>query len=113
MVTQKQNPNPLAVTVITPSKQRDKSALLLLVSIILLSGFFSFLNLSEFWTVGVFKQTGGYPFGGDGPTPWYYQSAELYATVNLVFGATFLFTIVIGVWSFLEIRKTPLWSHLV
>lgn len=48
------------------------------------------MNLYEFVSVGVQKQTGGYPFGSEGPVPWYYKTAELYAHVCLVWGLGFL-----------------------
>jgi hypothetical protein len=56
----------------------------------LLSGLMPFMNLDEFVTVGLLKQTTDYPFGGEGSVPWYYKTADLYAKVNLVFGLAFL-----------------------
>lgn len=88
--------------------QRDKSAWLLLIATLLLTGLFAFVNLSEFVTVGVLKQKSGYPFGGEGPTPWFYKSAKLYATVNLVFGLLFLLPLATGVWSFIRVKKNVL-----
>jgi hypothetical protein len=88
--------------------QREKNVWLLFIATLILSGLFAFANLSEFVTVCVLKQTGGYPFGGEGPTPWYYKSAELYASVNLTFGVLFLFTFSIGAWSFLKVRRNTL-----
>ena len=88
--------------------QRDKSAWLILVATLLLTGLFAFINLSEFVTVGVLKQTSGYPFGGEGPTPWFYKSAKLYAAVNFVFGLLFLLSLATGVWSFIRGKKNVL-----
>jgi hypothetical protein len=87
---------------------REKSTWLLFIATVLLSGVFAFVNLSEFVTVGVLKQTSSYPFGGEGPMPWYYKSAQLYATVNLVFGVLFLLTFLIGTWSFMKVQKRVL-----
>jgi glycopeptide antibiotics resistance protein len=92
----------------TLNVQRDKSAWLLFIATLILAGLFAFVNLSEFVTVGVLKQTSGYPFGGEGPTPWFYKSAQLYATVNLVFGLLFLLPLATGVWSFLRFKKKVL-----
>ena len=89
----------------TQNIQRDKSAWLLFITTLLLSGLFAFVNLSEFVTIGVLKQTSGYPFGGEGPTPWFYKSAKLYAAVNLVFGSLFLLSLATGVWSFIRAKK--------
>jgi hypothetical protein len=86
--------------------QRDKSAWLLFIATLLLAGLFAFVNLSEFVAVGVLKQVSGYPFGGEGPTPWFYKSAKLYATVNLVFGLLFLLSLAISIWSIIRIKKT-------
>ncbi|RYF83238.1 MAG: hypothetical protein EON98_10525 [Chitinophagaceae bacterium] len=88
--------------------QRDKSAWLLFIATLLMTGLFAFINLSEFVTVGVLKQTSGYPFGGEGPTPWFYKSAQLYATVNLVFGLLYLLSLAIGVWAFIRVKKNVL-----
>ena len=88
--------------------QRDKSAWLLFIATLLLTGLFAFVNLSEFVAVGVLSQTSGYPFGGEGPTPWFYRSAQLYATVNLIFGLLFLLSLATGVWSFIRVKKNVL-----
>lgn len=91
-----------------PGNNRAKRLWLLFLSTLLLSGLFTFANLSEFVTVGIFKQTSGYPFGGEGPTPWYYKSAQLYATFNLIFGLFFLLTFSTVTWSFIKGRKKVL-----
>ena len=88
--------------------QRDKSAWLLFIATLLLTGLFAFINLSEFITVGVLKQTSGYSFGGESPTPWFYRSAQLYTTVSLVFGILFLLALATGVWSFIRVKKNVL-----
>lgn len=88
--------------------QRNKSTWLLFIATLLLTGLFAFVNLSEFVIVGVLKETSGYPFGGEGSTPWFYKSAQLYATVNLVFGLLFLLSLATGVWSFIRIKKNIL-----
>lgn len=88
--------------------RRDKSAWLLFIATLLLAGLFAFVNLSEFVAVGVLKQTNGYPFGREGPTPWFYKSAKLYATVNLVFGLLFLLSLAIGIWSIIRVKKNLL-----
>jgi hypothetical protein len=89
----------------TLSNQRERSAFLLFIATVLLSSLFSIANLSEFVTVGVLKQSSGYPFGGEGPTPWYYKSAQLYSMVNLIFGVLFLLTFLTGIWSFIKVQK--------
>jgi hypothetical protein len=88
--------------------QRDKSTWLLFIVTVLLSGLFAFANLSEFVTVGILKQTSGYPFGGEGPTPWFYKSAQLYATVNLITGLLFILTLFTGTWSFIKVQRRVL-----
>jgi hypothetical protein len=88
--------------------KRVRSTWVLFIATILLSGLFAFANLSEFVTVGVLKKTSGYPFGGEGPTPWFYESAQLYATVNLIFGVLFLISFSVGTWSFVRLHRKAL-----
>lgn len=66
---------------------------------ILLSGFFAFVGLSEFYTIGIMKQTEFYPFGGEGPVPYYYRTAELYSYVNLTYGIAFGVLLGITIWN--------------
>lgn len=63
----------------------------------LLSGLMSYLCLQEFVTIGIFKETSGYPFGGEGPVPWYYKTAELYSKVCLTSGLGYLFAFIAGI----------------
>lgn len=93
--------------------QRDKSVWLLFVVTVLLSGLFAFINLSEFITVGILQQTSGYPFGGEGPTPWYYKTPQLYATVNLIFGVLFFSAFAFGCWTFIKVKKAPLFATFI
>ena len=93
--------------------QRDKSIWLLFLVTVLLSGLFAFINLSEFLTVGVLLQTGGYPFGGEGPTPWYYKTPQLYATVNLIFGLLFFSALAFSCWAFAKVKKTLLFIMFI
>ena len=74
----------------------------MVITTVLLSAIFSFLNLYEFVVVGILKQTEAYPFGGEGPTPWYYESAALYATVTCVLGIAFLLLLVTGLVVFIK-----------
>ena len=60
---------------------------------IILCGLLALVNLGEFYTVGILKNTDGYPFGGEGPTPFYYKTAKLYSTVNLIWGLIFFTTL--------------------
>jgi len=93
--------------------QRDKTVWLLFLVTVLLSGLFAFITLSEFLTVGVLQQTSGYPFGREGPTPWYYKTPQLYAIVNLVFGLMFFLALAFSCWTFSKVKKIPLFVTLV
>ena len=76
----------------------------------ILSGLFTFLNLSEFYLIGILYKTEGYPFGGEGPTPYYYRSAGLYSTVSLIWGLLFLATFLLVLRSiFYGHRKNIFW----
>lgn len=79
----------------------------------LLSGLMTFMNLEEFVTIGLLKQTGNYPFGGEGPVPWYYETADLYAKVNLAFGLGFLTAFISGIWATFKRKKTGLFIALL
>ena len=74
----------------------------------LLSGLFVYLNLSEFIQVGVLNNTEGYPFGGEGPTPWHYKTKELYSTVTFFFSLLFSTALFFTLWTFIKNKKTGL-----
>jgi len=78
---------------------------------VLLAGFMTFINLSEAYNIGILDQTGGYPFGGEGPTPYYYETAGLYAKVNLIWGLLFLGTLTYGIGTvFKGQRERTMWT---
>ncbi|SFS81967.1 hypothetical protein [Lutibacter maritimus] len=66
---------------------------------ILLSGIFSFIGFSEFYNVRIKKEIEFYPFGGEGPVPYFYKTAELYSNVNLTWGIIFLCVFSLGIWN--------------
>lgn len=79
----------------TTNKTENNTTQLLVGALgLLTSGLFSFLTLSEFYSIKILKETSEYPFGGEGPTPYYYKSADLYAIVNLIWGLVFLLTLI-------------------
>jgi hypothetical protein len=45
------------------------------------------------------KQTEFYPFGGEGPVPYYYRTAELYSYVNLTYGIVFGILLGTAIWN--------------
>jgi hypothetical protein len=61
------------------------------------------VNLWELYRVGVIGDRAGYPFGGEGPVPYFYKTPELYSRVSAIFA---------GIWlclSFLSIRNQGRW----
>ena len=66
---------------------------------ILLSGVLTLIHLFEFYTVAIRKETEFYPFGGEGPVPYYYRTAELYSIVNLTYGLIFGFLFSVAIWN--------------
>ncbi len=76
---------------------------------ILLNGLFSSIGLSEFYNVGIKKETENYPFGGEGPTPFFYETAELYANVNLAHGLVFGILLGLGIWNLTKGKPNVLW----
>ena len=103
----------LAVTMTILTIQRNISVWLLFLVTVLISGLFTFINVSEFVSVGILQQTKGYPFGGEGPAPWFYKTPQLYATVNLVFGLLFFSTLAFSCWTFIKVKKSPLFVALL
>ena len=77
----------------------------LLILPFLIGLFMTIVNLSEWYRIGILKRTEGYPFGGEGPVPYFYKTPGLYALVNGVFGFVFLFLTLIVVWSFFGERR--------
>jgi hypothetical protein len=57
------------------------------------------MGLSEYYIVAIKKETELYPFGGEGPVPYFYKTAELYANVCLIYGLIFLALILFGIWN--------------
>lgn len=57
------------------------------------------MAISEYYIVAIKKETELYPFGGEGPVPYFYKSAELYAQVNLIYGIVFTIIILFGLWN--------------
>lgn len=61
----------------------------------LITGGMTYLYASEYVVIGILKQTNNYPFGDEGPAPWHYKTADLYANVTLVCGSVFLLLLVL------------------
>jgi hypothetical protein len=72
---------------------------------ITLSGFLALMNISEWYIVKIQNLTSEYPFGGEGPTPYYYQTAELYSRVNLIWGLVFLSVLLFTTWTVLKDKR--------
>lgn len=62
----------------------------------LISGAMTALHTNEFYNVKIRRQYSGYPFGGEGPAPYYYyKTAALYATTQLIWGLVFLLVLLV------------------
>ena len=94
----------------TETKINRPTFLTISILTIILSGLLALLNLGEFYSIGILNKTDGYPFGGEGPTPYYYKTARLYSTVNLIWGLIFLTTLLLAIWTIIkEQRKNAIW----
>jgi hypothetical protein len=82
-----------------------KTALGVGVATVLLTGLFAFLNISEWYSIAIMKHIEGYRFGSEGPSPYYYRTSSLYATVTLIWGMVFLLNLVYAVWSIMKDRR--------
>lgn len=78
---------------------KPKTATTLHIVAAVVGGLMSAINLSEWVMVGVLKRTAGYPFGGEGPVPYFYKTPELYSMVSCVFGILFLSLTATIVWA--------------
>lgn len=67
----------------------------------------SWLNLSEFYNVGILNNTEGYPFGAEGPVAglWQYENAHNYATFNLILGVLWLLVFVLNIYAVLRLNS--------
>lgn len=66
---------------------------------IILSGGTAYLYRAEFVTVAILKRTACYPFGGEGPAPWTYQTAARYASFAGIIGLPALCLFGITLWA--------------
>ncbi|GGK87761.1 hypothetical protein ACD591_19315 [Rufibacter glacialis] len=80
-------------------KENKRSASFWFLSGVLVSttGILAFMNLEEWCSISVLQRKTGYPFGGEGPTPYYYTTPDLYATVSLVWGILFSAAMAFGI----------------
>jgi hypothetical protein len=69
---------------------------------IILTGLMTLMNFSEWYVVKIQERTTEYPFGGEGPTPYYYKTAELYSTVSLIWGLIFLIVFLFTMWTIIK-----------
>lgn len=88
---------------------RDKTCWILFLLTFVMAGISAYLDLSEFISISILKHINGYPFGGEGSTPWYYKSSRLYSSVMLFFAVCFIITLILSIVAFLKHKK----SHLL
>lgn len=65
------------------------------------------MSVFEWYSVEILLMRDNYPFGTEGPTPYYYETPELYATVMLVSGLLFVLPLVAGIWALVS-RNTKM-----
>lgn len=75
---------------------------LLAILTIALAGGMAYLYGAEFVTVAILRQTAGYPFGGEGPTPWTYQTAARYASFTGSIGLPALCLFGLALWAMMK-----------
>lgn len=83
----------------------DLKILILNLVAIILNGLLAFVNLLEWYVVAVQKQTTAYPFGAEGPVPYYYQTAELYSTISLLWGILFLAVFIFAIFTLIRSQR--------
>ena len=73
---------------------------------VLISGLGTFISFWEYFNVGMLKRTDGYPFGGEGPVPYYYKTPEMYSSVMLIEGIIFLLLFLLIVWAIISNKRS-------
>ena len=69
---------------------------------ICLSGLMAATNFAEFYKIKILKRLENYPFGFEGPVPYYYKSERMYATFMLFSGTIFLCILIFGSYSLIK-----------
>ena len=70
------------------------------------------MHLEEWFMISVLGKTAGYPFGGEGPTPYYYKTTDLYVIVNLIWAIIFSATLTFGIITIVRKNVTGLFAAL-
>src|SRR5687768_16612938 len=74
--------------------------------ILLIVGFLLYIFFSEFYIVGINKNSNSaYAFGNVNENQWYYQSAQTYSLYNLFCGLIFLIPFIVLVYSLLKSKE--------
>lgn len=82
------------------------------ILVIAVSLLFSFLNLSEYYTVGILQEHAAYPFGQVNENPWYYRSPNTYSTYTLITGILYLTGSILLIAGIIKNRKLIIFSVL-
>jgi len=80
--------------------------------LIVIAGLLAFMHLEEWFMISVLGKTAGYPFGGEGPTPYYYKTTDLYVIVNLIWAIIFSATLTFGIITIVRKNVTGLFAAL-
>lgn len=88
-------------------KTKDNNKLIWTIAcVIALLGFiFSFLMLSEYYTIAIAKKTEAYPWGAINENPWYYKTSAIYANYSLISGLLFSGASFLLLWGLLRQNK--------
>ena len=90
----------------TDEIEKNRLKIIFLSSLtVILSGFFSFINFSEWYIVKIQNRISEYPFGGEGSTPYYYKTADLYSAVNFFSGLIFLTVFLFATWTVIRGKR--------
>lgn len=75
------------------------------IASIFFNGFFALVNFNEWYAVAIIERVDDYHFGSEGPSPYYYRTPTLYATVTFTWGMLFLFNLSYLVWSIIKDQR--------
>jgi len=87
---------------------------------LILNGLFAFICLFEWYKIGIQGKEKEYPFGGEGPVPYYYKTEELYVLVNQIWGLILFANLIFLIWTLKKGNKktkifavTITWTFLI
>ena len=75
------------------------------LAVMIMSGIFSYIHLSEWYKVGIQNKIEGYNFSTTANGPYFYKSPRIYSVMLLTFGILFLIPIITAIFALIKKNK--------